>query len=574
MPKTKLEVAMGGKSAGLESSLKRVRALEERLEKKLKDVGGASRQAAKEQTKFCRDGQRLVQRLGTPYDKHLDRVKRLGRALKAGGISQAEYNRAVGQSEEKFRRASEAGRKAFGGPAVSDLAKFTAGFASLSTVIGTITSGLNEMAAARREAAEQARTSRMSAGALAQVARSPEDFRYLKRKGDELFAAAGAGSPEEAYATIFSLRSAGAMKHFNLFKRLRASGLIAEPGQMVTSAQTMIASMGIKETGDVRALLSKAFGAAAPVSGVSAESILRAAARAGTGAAALKISDEQLLAATGIVSEATGGADLGGTQVASLMKSLQKIGAPGGGFNLKGKSLLQMLETVESRGLDDAALMQLFGRQEAVNAYRVILQNRQKLATRPGGIARAQAENLVDRLLGFHKIDPSLVAARKAEEATAAEAVSRQRLGSWENFAEAQWKRKQTWLRKEGASEWEIWGQGVENRLARWIGGPERQVRGTMTAESMRAVDLMEGRMRKRLPPPPPSPFSPNYPGGPVRQWQERNPETGEWREVIDGQRQANRELQTAAQKLGAVADQLQRNQRPHATLVPPNQDR
>ncbi len=108
----------------------------------------------------------------------------------------------------------------------------------------------------------------------------------------------------------------------------------------MAKAADVMSAMGVKETGSHEQLASKFIAAAAPVSGVSASGIALATTRAAADAKLLGLSDEELIAAVSAVSSTTGSAELAGTQVASLLKSMTEKGFV---EEHKGKSLTSML---------------------------------------------------------------------------------------------------------------------------------------------------------------------------------------------------------------------------------------
>ena len=261
----------------------------------------------------------------------------------------------------------------------------------------------------------------------------------------------------------FALESAGALEERQLFSDLYSSGTVHDPASMARSAKTIISGMGSQEAGTFTDVVSKAF-AASKFTPARAEQLLEGTARGATGASKLGISDEELLAGNAIVSSMTGSADLAGTQNASLMKSLRKLrsGATGGSedtgpqesisdalgkkgakltFDFAGKSLMEMLKqiraTATERGLTDADLMKLFGRQEALKAYEGILANDEEYGKALKSIRGAAAARTAEQVTTLWKSDPGLAAAHLARIGKAGAEVAKEEMGTSTNLAEA-----------------------------------------------------------------------------------------------------------------------------------------
>jgi len=281
---------------------------------------------------------------------------------------------------------------------------------------------------------------------------------------------------------------------------LGETALVKDPALMAMSARTLQANLGEKQTGSLRSIVSKAF-AGSQYAPTSAEDLLAAASRGAQGAKALGLRDEELLAATGITATTSGAfsrqekAAVGGTQVASLLKSLQKISAGKtgggdefseqsideviagkGGKGVKGiqfhdRSLLGMVQSIDALHLDNAQLIKLFGRQEALQAYRSILANQEQYSTARGGIQRAGREDLVGRHLAMAMTEPSVAAAGEARRAKAAHESEQEAKQIWNNYADAAEADLSLGLAERGTPSFVRWmvkrGAGAE----RWLRG-------------------------------------------------------------------------------------------------------
>ncbi len=328
-------------------------------------------------------------------------------------------------------------RQAFGARAAAELKSYAAGMIGVGTWIGTVVKGLREVKQLGEDMAAKQRESRLGLASLGQLAETPAEMKQLVNRAKQVYAAGGAESLDAAGRTVFQIASAGAMPNLEMFAQLRAQGLVEDPGAMAKAASTLVASMGAKETGTIRDVVSKAFGAskAAPS---TAEQLLEAAAKSGTFARQLGISDEEVLAATTLVARATGTAEQGGTRVASLVKSLAEKG------EFKGKSLAEIVGELKVRQMTAAEQKAYFGRSEAIGAFGVIARQLQGSEAEPWGLReitreaqRAQAEDRVAAKLGLPGTIPELEAARGAIKATARKELAGTRLGIAENRAQA-----------------------------------------------------------------------------------------------------------------------------------------
>lgn len=518
----------------------------ERLEQKITQAAGRSQKAKQAEIRLIREAQRAYSDSLSPVEQYNRKMASLKGLLDRNKISQNEYTAAAKRSQQALMETGKAGQSAFGTRALSQIKGFATGFLGLGVAIGIAKTALSDLAAEREALAEKQRAAQRGIGSLAQVATSRAHMEDLVTKAERLYAGGGAQSLDEAGRIIFALQSAGQVQYANLFKEMRATGLVESPDVMAGAAQALMSTIGKGETGNVRAILSKAFGASA-YSPVSAEALLQAAARGGGGAAAMGVSDEELLAATAMTATATRSAEMGATQVTSLLKSLQKLpgqaalfeqlrpklmpqapAAPelrqltrrpwekpeaferreymererfqqtqqryqqevvahreklriyeaetsaarerAGRFSggLKGKTLMGMVESLEARGLNDQELFELFGRAEAVNAFRTLLRNRELYRQALGDIHQAETSDELGRKLEYYTVDPRLRRARKLSEAEAQEELASERLGIAQQLFTEWISRETKFARQRGDAEWPI---GISRRVSKMRGG-------------------------------------------------------------------------------------------------------
>jgi len=237
-------------------------------------------------------------------------------------------------------------------------------------------------------------------------------------------------------------------------------------------------------------MVSKAFGAS-KYSPATADALLKAAARSGTSAAALGISDEEVLAATAIVSTGKGGAEEGGTYLAALMRTIRQKG------EFKGKSLKDTIDQIQAMtgGMDEETAKAWFGRAQGREAFDILRVNLSRYGEALGEVREAQDQDRVGTKLKLAATDPAIRATQEARIAEAREELSREKLGVFTNEADKAVNDYAVKAREEGKSEWEIFGtrryagikrffQGDEG----WLAGREGEV-GSVIPEARR--DLM-----------------------------------------------------------------------------------
>jgi len=483
---------------------------------------GAAREAAREQEDWGRKAKQVFEETRTPLERFYQRYKDLNELHRRGAIDQETHARAMKRAGDEYDRLEKGAQKAGGamktafGPELLGVVKNLAGsFLSVGSAIAGIKGHLDEIHQRSQDLATKQQVAERPTAMLAQLAETPEDMKRMVAQRDELFASGAAPTLEAASQYVFSIYSAGAEKEFDLFKDLGKTALVQDPDKIAKAGRTLQAAMGVEEAGTYRQLVSKAIAAAGP-SPTEADEILEAAAQSGTGAKALGLTDEELLAATGIVSEAAGGAALGGTKMASLMRSLQKIraGKTGGeegesvpisdiyggeagaegpdvdftgwgglkGFgkpkapklDLAGKDLMGMVRAVEAAKLDDATLFKLFGRQEAVDAYRLLVQNAGGYQKLLEDVQRAQTEDRVARQLRIAETVPEIGAARELRIAKAGADVEESPAGLLTNLAQVAIETKQARMRAQGKTPYQrSMRRSRDEQWLEWF-GPEK----------------------------------------------------------------------------------------------------
>lgn len=403
-------------------------------EKAAKEAEKANAAAAKELDRFARATKEINR---TPLEKYADEMLRLNRALKAGKIDQETFNRAVAKTRAEFQQAGEAGKQAFGGGALANLANYATRLGGIATAAMAAKAALSaqreEAEAMGQMQSEQAPT----LGMLAQVADTPEDLKRLQDEAKKTFAEGGAKTLGEAAALQFSLESGGVGNLRGDFSRMQASGLVPNAALMAEAAIKLTAGMGAAETGDFRSVISKAFGAGKLGLG-SAEELLSAAASTSSQASRLGLKDEEVLAAISTAS-AVEGPQEARTQIEALLKGIEVEGI-GSGLLQGGKSLQEQVAAIaalEKSGVDIREI--LGGRQEAVKGFGILssAQGQQAMAANLENIERSVQEDWFGQKVAMAEATPMNAAAILARKKGAKKQLGAEETGIYENLADA-----------------------------------------------------------------------------------------------------------------------------------------
>jgi len=452
-----------------------------KLKAKLVDMAATSKRASKQDYELAKQAKRIREQATTAQDKYNLRLKTAKTLLDQQKITQREYASEVKRAKQQLDAAGRSGKNAFGPQALSQVMSMATGFLSVSAAIGTMTSALREADAVRQRAASEAKQSRMGMGALAQLAiddqgrADPAKYAFLKAQAEELFASGGAENRDAAARTVFSLASAGALEDLPLFGGMRSSGVVESPDVLAGSARAIITTMGREETGGFRELSSKAL-AASLVAQSTADEMMQAAAGAGGSAKALGLTDEEVLAAVGMTSAATGVAAEGGTQIEALLDVLEKRSGStfaGHKLNFKNQPLLESLQQIEAMDLKDAEFVKFFGKRYGRAAYRTLSTNIPKYQETLQSVRQAETTDLIGQVMTLPQTDPEMEAARQAQKASARESISTDSLGVTRNLLDAAIDELIVQQREQGSSEMMLALQRRYLGAKRWVEGRE-----------------------------------------------------------------------------------------------------
>lgn len=383
----------------------------------------------------------------TPIQRLNQEMQRLNDAVHRGTLEQSEWDtlskRAQDQYQQELAESAAAQRKLSqqSGQAAQESGGFFADMslaakAAWAGVGAAIIGTLNEMKQASEQAAQSLQASAASRGTLAQLALDdPEKYKQLTQRAEQLRAGGVTQSLEEANRFVFSMESAGAGAEMATFAEAKKTGLLQNPEQMIAAAAGIRESFGEDQTGSFKDLINRSLVASAS-SPAKAEELLKGAGKAGVTAKQQGINVDELLAATSILATAKGGADEGGSRLNALLSALA-TSEPTRDSRGRVKKDSALKESLQGRSLADIAgdeslsamtpaqLQKALGSREAVEAYGVLRQNRDKLQGLTGQIGAGVAEDKLGKGMAAVSGDRRVMASVEAEKAAGSLEVSR-----------------------------------------------------------------------------------------------------------------------------------------------------
>ena len=501
-------VEMDGDSHKLWQAWERVINQEAKAAVGLTKIGSESRKAAKEEREMFRVSKQMYDQSRTPQQRYNDRLAKAGDLFKSGRIQLEAYSAETRAAGAEMDRAGEKTQKAYGPAAQNQLKKLITMLGPGLGLLGAVrlvTKAFGEMAEARKEAGARLSEAEMGLGKLSQLAGGdPEKLKALVKKSVQFMAYGGAPTLGEAATTMFELESAGATTDAQVKFFAQLYG-IDNPAELATAAGKLRAGFGPKEAGTFREIMSKGVAAAAPVTGVGINEILQASLPGASVAAELGISDEELLAAVSILAQKAKSADVGGTQIEGLLRSLQKRGFV---EEHKGKSLIEMLDVIRKEKMDTPELIEYFGRKEAAAGFSRLQPK--EFGERLASINKAQADNTIDQIIKSRAEVPAIQIPREARIAKGEELLSTLDMGETSQRADTLQSKLITGLRKQKSLDWMtpaaretlIWTIQKDINWTRWFpGGDERFIENMKGINRNRAANQAA---RSGLPPPPP----------------------------------------------------------------------
>jgi len=268
---------------------------------------------------------------------------------------------------------------ALGGP--------TGPLAMVATSAALATKALAEMNAEANRGAQVLKGASDPMGALAQISKTPEQFQQRLALSRDL--ALGSGIEFNAAAqAVFDAQSLGISE--KEIRELAPAGVLGSEfvPAMLRGGGKLREAFGAEETGPLRGIVNKA-GAAALRSDTTAPDILLNALTFAPGLSKIGGSDEEGLAALGIMS-GPGGKETGeaATLLRAYAKALDKAGIKGG-YLAGTLALSSMSEADRTKALG--------GRQEAKSAYHLLSTRTDLLRERTAEVAAAEGLSGTDQ---------------------------------------------------------------------------------------------------------------------------------------------------------------------------------
>ncbi len=380
--------------------------------------------------------------------------------------------------------------KAFGDDALGLIKNYTIGLLSLTTIIGGVKKAIAEVDQAYQEAAQRHKDAETGMGILIQKAGGdPKKLQELVNQSKELFKQGGAKSLDEANVIVGLAKN---QKDRDLYASLY--GIVGDVGMLARSANAYQTSIGEKETGGIRDIISKAMKALPG----KADELLSAIAESGGGISLRAIGgrDEELLAATALMTKNRVDLKTSASGISRLMDLMQKEGFAGlglGGGLQKMKAMFEAGKALSDKDIlsslvqeapaegrkrinekiqhyrqslltdeeivskmsggeyggriaelkarrtpySEADKAEFLGRPEAKKAYEVLTGQYGKFQNIISGIDEAQKNDLVGGILSSRDDIPMIDAARKARIAENKKKLIEEKEGVLRNLSNA-----------------------------------------------------------------------------------------------------------------------------------------
>ena len=402
-------------------------------------------------------------------------------------------------------------KDAFGTAAVSNLARYAAGMYGITAALGTVKQLFTDVRQEADRLGERQRQSKFGMGSLAQLAESDAQMRAMVAQAKKTFAEGATETLDEAGAVQFTLESAGLGEYRRGVSRMLASGVVKDAKKLVDASAGLQTAFSEAETGRFEDIVSKGYGASkgAPA---SIDEILQAAGVAGSAAAALGLSDEELLAAIPTVAKVEG-PETAGTQVKQLLAAIEKKAIPQG--YLTGRETLpEMIATLQQKVEEGGNIRSMLGDEiRAIAGFRTLAKNQSILADNLANVQGAIKHNefgatAFERKIRFaEQVDPGLIATKARQQAVAREELTGQTVATTSQLADAleadllAYKRDERWFGELGQAFHRMWFAGERMLIGdrsfvkdwKESGSPETQAAIERAAAALeRAADSME----------------------------------------------------------------------------------
>lgn len=326
-----------------------------------------------------READKVFRETRTGQEKHNQELERLSTLLKHGKIDQDTYRRAVEQVNDEYRDSKST---------LGDLRTAMIGFLGVAgglSIVREMWQSIREDATA---VAELEKAQFPSSGQLMQVASDLADFQQLKAQSAELLRSGAATSMAEAQQIMFALRSTGLERERDVFADVARTQLVPNLTDLINSVDSLTDAFGRPEAGDARQVISKALA----VSGLSqrpAQEIVSSTARVGATAFARGLTDEETLAAVGVLADPFSSPERAAERLQAFLNATQRKG-------IEGRGLQGLLTAAEDRiAAEGKAAIETLGDATAVAFFEAAKANRDQILA---ATQAAEAANLSDSL--------------------------------------------------------------------------------------------------------------------------------------------------------------------------------
>ncbi|MGA2032856.1 MAG: hypothetical protein ABSG68_11400 [Thermoguttaceae bacterium] len=433
MPQVQIELT-GDEARAWAAIQKIVRGTEE-IEAGLAKVGEANRKAAQENKELERAAKSVYESTRTPMERYGAKMTELNALVEKGKIDQDTFGRAAQNAKNSLLEAGEAGKKAFGPELIGQVVNFAKQIVGIGSASALIVQAFQEMQRIKDEAAQEARQSEAGEASLAQLAQG-KDLAPLLARSRKAAADYGMSRTEAAQLT-FALQSAGQIEQLETFASLRNVGM-TNPATMARAAKSFQDAMGADKTGSLRDILSGSGGAAKSTT-LRLEEVLEGASDAGASGKAAGVTPQEVLGSVSALGTIARSGGKAGHQANALFRSLGRLQGAIGDLDTdeegrdvtdtvkklrahvsdamhgaKGSDLFSQLHAIDALKLHAGQLQQVFGRPEALQAYRLLLQNEGTAREATGRVNQGVGEDLIGKMISAPSSDEEIEAAQQA----------------------------------------------------------------------------------------------------------------------------------------------------------------
>lgn len=387
--------------------------------------------AAKEAEAYGRLITRVFRDGVTPLEKYNRSLADLNALLKAGAISESQFNVYAAKLKDTLDK-TKVNKDALTIPssAITSVIQFATAALSVQSAWNQVKSAIEFAAEEARKAGQVQEESKFSRGSLIQVAKNQQDFDKLEQTALSLYGSGATQTQSDAFKAVFALRSAGLDADADTFRKVGEKKIVDDLPTLIQSVAKDQAAFGVKETGNTEAVLSKLF-AASEYSPANVNDISTRSANLGAIADALKYSDESAKAHIAVLSKAVG-VERAQTRTEAFWRKIDELGLNEG----TPEATVAAIESREKRG--ESASSILGGSAEAIEGYR--------LAARPdlavilkeatAVIQQANSGKPLQAKLQMAAANSSVAASEFKDQAINSIDVQRQSLGNMQQMQE------------------------------------------------------------------------------------------------------------------------------------------